>query len=164
MKRRNQAQGMVEFALAIPVLLLIVWGIIEVAHLLYVYNAVVVGARAASRYSAGEGTVTGLNHWQDCQSIRNAAKNITPLVGLQDSDILISIIHKDVATQAWVTTPICPTNSPDRTSVPVVNLGDRVMVSVTANYSPLVPLVIFQPMRLSSVSTHTLLIQVPIGN
>jgi Flp pilus assembly protein TadG len=169
MKAGNRAQAMAEFALVIPVMLLIVWGIIESAHLLYVYNAVVVGSREASRFAAGVGTygqgnITDLAHWQDCQGIRNAAKRVSPLLSLQDNDIQISIIHKDVVTQAWMTTPVCLDNNPDKTTVPIVNLGDRITVSVIARYSPLVPLVQFQTLpSLWSDSTHTILFEVPIS-
>ncbi len=53
-KRRNRqrGQGMVEFALAFPVFLLIVLGIFEFGRLFVIYTSVYAAAREGARYGA----------------------------------------------------------------------------------------------------------------
>ncbi|MEN4041110.1 MAG: pilus assembly protein, partial [Anaerolineaceae bacterium] len=48
----KRGQGMVEFALAIPVLLLILFGIIEMGRLMFYYSSVATASREAARYGA----------------------------------------------------------------------------------------------------------------
>ena len=50
-KRRSRAQGLVEFALALPVLLLLIFGIIEFGRLLQAWLALENGARFGVRYA-----------------------------------------------------------------------------------------------------------------
>src|SRR5574338_698689 len=71
---KNRAQAMVEFAIALPILLLLLYGILEAGRLLFVYSTVVTASRQAARY----GSATGVNasntpHYQDCDGIREAA-------------------------------------------------------------------------------------------
>ena len=53
----NRGQGMVEFALTMPLLLLVMMGIIDFSRLLITYTAVSNGAREGTRY----GLVGGFN-------------------------------------------------------------------------------------------------------
>ncbi|MGE5251945.1 MAG: TadE family protein, partial [Bacteroidota bacterium] len=53
---KSKAQAMVEFALALPILLLVVYGLLESGRLLFIYASVVTAARQAARY----GSATGL--------------------------------------------------------------------------------------------------------
>ena len=46
---------MVEFAIALPVLLLLLYGILEAGRLLFVYSTVVTASRQAARYGATTG-------------------------------------------------------------------------------------------------------------
>jgi len=58
--RRERGQSMVEFALTLPILLLIVAGTLEVANLLLMYNRLQLAAREAARFAAQGGTDTGV--------------------------------------------------------------------------------------------------------
>jgi Flp pilus assembly protein TadG len=49
--KHTRAQGMVEFALALPVILLLLFGIIEFARLLVTFSAVYTASREAVRYA-----------------------------------------------------------------------------------------------------------------
>ena len=51
-KRQEGAQGMVEFALILPLLLLVVFGIIELGRLLVIYSSVGTASREAARYAS----------------------------------------------------------------------------------------------------------------
>ena len=46
----RNAQGMAEFALVMPVLLLVVYGLFEVGRLVFIYSNVITAAREAVRY------------------------------------------------------------------------------------------------------------------
>src|SRR5512143_3462477 len=90
-KRKSKAQAMVEFALALPILLMVMYGLIESARLIFMYASVVSAARQAVRY----GSVTGDNgsgtpYYNDCDGIRGAAKRLGFLQSYSDADIQIS--------------------------------------------------------------------------
>ena len=64
---------MVEFAIALPVLLLLLYGILEAGRLLFVYSTVVTASRQAARYGATTGeNGSGVPRYQDCDGIRAA--------------------------------------------------------------------------------------------
>src|SRR5512143_342944 len=76
-KRKSKAQAMVEFELALPILLLVMYGLIESGRLLFIYASVVSAARQAVRY----GSVTGDNgsgtpYYDDCAGITAAANRL----------------------------------------------------------------------------------------
>ena len=48
-RRRHHGQSLVEFALVLPVLLLMIFGVVDGARLVYAYNAVANAAREAGR-------------------------------------------------------------------------------------------------------------------
>jgi Flp pilus assembly protein TadG len=52
--RRSPGQGLVEFALVLPIFLLIVFGIIDVGRYIYITNAFNQAAREAARYGSVE--------------------------------------------------------------------------------------------------------------
>ena len=66
----RRAQAMVEFAIALPVLMLVLVGIFEAARMVFTYAAVNNAAREASRYASaygiGEG---GVEKYKDCAFI-----------------------------------------------------------------------------------------------
>ena len=41
-KKKDAAQGLVEFALVVPILLLVVYGLLEVGRMLFIYSSVMV--------------------------------------------------------------------------------------------------------------------------
>ena len=67
---------MVEFALALPLLLLLVFGLMETGRLLFIYASTVSAAREAVRYGAAMGkNASNVRYYQDCAGIKAAAKN-----------------------------------------------------------------------------------------
>ena len=76
-KVKLAAQAMVEFALALPILLLVVYGLIESGRLLFIYASVVSAARQAARYGAASGAnASAINFYNDCSGIRAAANKL----------------------------------------------------------------------------------------
>ena len=52
---KTRAQAMVEFAIALPVLLLLLFGILETGRFLFIYSSIVTASRQAARYGAATG-------------------------------------------------------------------------------------------------------------
>ena len=137
---RERAQGMVEFALMLPLLLVLVFGIIEFGRLLFYYSAVTTATREAARFgSAAE-------HYNDCTGIKDAAKRLGGLVGVQDTNI--SIYYDN--GHGTVVSASCPPGG--------VTLGNRVIVEVKdVQFRPAVPLVNLPPIKFSSKVKRTIL-------
>jgi Flp pilus assembly protein TadG len=147
-----KAQGMVEFALTLPILLLLILGIIEFGRLLFIYSAVTSSSREAARYGAATEYVSGsVNRYEDCAGIRAAAKRVGILTGIQDDDIAIHYDNGSVVVESD-----CQPNVS-------VKRGDRIVVSVTANYTPVVPLVNIPPIPITSTTARTLIKAVTIS-
>lgn len=147
---------MVEFGLALPILLLVMYGLIESGRLLFMYASVVSAARQAVRYGSVSGeNGAGVPHFNDCAGIRNAAKRMGFLQPIQDSDILISYDTGPGGSSLATSCPVTATGHP-------VN-GDRITVQVSTDYAPIVPLVRFEPFTIASTGTRTLLMGVSVA-
>ncbi len=159
---RQKAQGMVEFALAMPIILFAVLVIIEIAYIVITFNSVVMASREASRYAAGMSTSqaagTPLSHWQDCQGIRSAAERIAQFLGVQDADIQIFYDSGPDGSPADASAKQICNPSP----LPAVSKGGRISVKVTAHYTPLAPIFQISSIPISSLSSHTILTGIPI--
>jgi Flp pilus assembly protein TadG len=154
LSKKGAGQGMVEFALILPLLLLMVYGVIEAGRLLFIYSAVFTSSREGARYGSASGDVGGyIPHYLDCNGIMNAVKRIASFAGVQDSDIHIQYDHGPNTGAPFATS--CPSLDP-------LTLNDRIIVSVTAYYSPIVPLVNFSPIQITSHTARTILKDVDI--
>jgi hypothetical protein len=132
-KGRSLGQGIVEFALALPLILLLVLGIIEFGRLTITYIAISSASREAARYGAAVGDYDSviLRPYEDCPGILDAAKRITDAF-LQIDDSNISIQYdKGPGTTIYST---CPPGAES------VQLGDRIIVQITVTYETLVPI------------------------
>lgn len=152
-KTPKRGQGMLEFALILPILLLIVYGMLEVGRALFIYSTVVTASRQAVRY----GSATGLNAdssnnlYNDCAGIRAAAQNVDFLGVIEDTDILIEYDHGP-STSAF---SACPPGT--------VNNKDRIRVTVSADFVPIVPIVPLDTMTLTSSSSRTIIVNISVG-
>lgn len=157
----EKAQGIVEFALSLPILLILIFGVIEAGRLLFIYSAVTTSSREAVRYGSAIGNVgTELVNYTDCSGIRSAGSRLGFLAGIRESDILIDYDHGP-GTETFAT---CTSTFVihDPVAVRRVTQGDRIVVSVSTMYSPIVPLVNFPPFKIESISARTILKDVPI--
>lgn len=149
---------MVEFALALPILMLIVYGLLETGRLIFIYAAVATSSRDAVRYASAAGKMaTGslIQTYEDCDGIRHAARNSGFLLNLQDDQIRIYWDHPGTVD---IPQEYCfPGGGPTDTYVGQTHnglkAGDRVLVNVTVNYTLLVPLVPFTSRPISSGNT-----------
>ena len=154
---------MVEFALILPILLLVIYGIIEVGRLLFIYSSVVSSARSAARY----GATTGMNEagttqrYKDCDGMRAAAMRTSFMAQLEDDDITLQHDRGEGVNQ----TDYCPSGTAVDTSgfVPGAGNTDRIRVTVTTQYGPILPILPIQPFEITSTSARTILVSVPVA-
>jgi Flp pilus assembly protein TadG len=147
-----RAQAIVEFAIVLMVLLMIVVGILEVGRLMFMYAAVNNASREAARYASAYGLDDSGNYlkYQHCEGITDMARRsaffTSPMV-------TITYDHGPLTT-AFDTCDVLPAD----TSVSV-NSGtdlDRVKVTVSANYSPMLNLLPIGSRTITSESARTI--------
>ena len=146
-KADQKAQGIVEFALILPILLLLIFGIIEFGRLMFIYASVASASREAVRYGSAVDDTGGLPRYADCVGIRAAAKRIGDFAGVQDADIYINYDNGTAETIA---------SCASITDLSDIELGDRVVVSVSADYAPMV--------MFANIPSFPRRIRVPRGN
>jgi hypothetical protein len=145
----SKGQSLIEFGLALPLLLLILLGLIETSRLVYTYSAVTTASREGARYGLSLGfNNTGVPHYQDCSGIRDAAIALTSIAGIEEAGIVIS--YDNGPGTAVISS--CPLSSVAR--------GTRILVKVTTSYKPIVPLVKLPPIEITSTSKRTLLVDI----
>ncbi len=150
-KRIALGQGMIEFALTLPILLVLILGVIEFGRLLFVFSAVTTGAREAARYGSAAGITSGsLAQYRDCQGIRSAAKRLSNLAGIQDNDVLIQY---DKGPGSGPPFGVCPVGGSGPASV---GLKDRVIITVSGNFQPMAPLIDIPPFKIESTTRRTI--------
>jgi len=161
-KSPHKSQSMVEFALVIPILLLIIYGSLEVGRLIFIYSTVVTASREAARYGSATGlNVTGgIPRYKDCAGIRAAAQNVDFLGAIENANIVISY-DRDATTDGIFNPTVVSSNCPPPSTVEIKN-GDRITVRVSANFSPIGPIGPLQPVPLTSISSRTILIGIII--
>src|SRR5688572_29256647 len=144
-----RAQAIVEFAIALPILMALLVGILEVGRMLFIYSSVTSASREAVRYASAIGLDDSgsYNKYNYCAGIQERASRsayFTPLT-----------INISYDTGPGTT----PYNTCDGTvdSGVVVSSGDRVVVTVTANYSPMLDLIPLAPRPIISSSARTIL-------
>jgi len=144
--KKNKAQAMVEFAIVLPILLLLLYGLLEAGRLLFIYSTIVTASRQAVRY--GSATGQGLDYtseggpdnsdiprYQDCYGIRRAAQRTDFLNAFNDDDIVIQY-DNGPGTAA---TSFCDGSTND--FEPAGN-SQRLVVSVKGDYLPIIPRIV----------------------
>lgn len=128
---REFGQGVLEFALTLPITLLFILGIVEFGRMMITYTAISSASREAARYGAavgddGDGTIA---KFEDCDGIREAAQRVTDaFLVITNSDITIQYDRGPETTYYASCSP-----NPDD-----VQLGDRIVVTVSAVYMPII--------------------------
>jgi len=144
--KKNVAQAMVEFAIVLPLLLLLLYGLLEAGRLLFMYSTIVTASRQAVRYGSatGEGSTPGVPRYQDCAGIRLAAQKIDFLNAFDDEDIIIQ--HDsgpgDLSPITYCTVPPGgPSPTSDNSFTPSGNT-QRLIVSIAGDFNPIVPKIV----------------------
>ena len=161
-KKSEVSQGAVEFALVLPVLLLILFGIMEMGHLVFIYVTVLNAAREAARYGSVSGTVNGAPQFQDCSGITNEAIKMNTFANFNASNVVINYDQGVNSSTKLSISKVGPCSTLNSSQWQAIGTGDRILVTVTSNYSPLVPLVPFPSFQLTATSAHTIINSISI--
>lgn len=157
--RSRKGQGLVEFALAFPMFLLIILGIFEIGRLFFTYATVFTASRETARYGAT------VDHANDCAGMINAGRNVAFLTDVSDILIYYDQGQTNLQTISQNSDPkttligkglsACSDDAP-------VSLGDRIIVLVTAPYMPVIgPIIgIDNNFTISSLVSRTLVKEV----
>lgn len=162
-QRHLRAQAMVEFMLALPILLGLLYGIIEFSRLIFIFASVSNASRQAARYGAGSGEFDGVNYYQDCDGIRDIANRSAILAEFDE----INITYDRGITPEGEQIPILDVDpDPDADTCPIednlLRNGDRIIVQVEAEYEPIIDILPIEPLRIVSVNARTFISSVPI--
>lgn len=161
--KHARAQAMVEFMLALPILVILLYGIIEVSRMVFILASVANASRQAARYGAGSGEYDGVAYYQDCDGIREIANKSAILTEFDDINITYDRGLTSDGDQIQIL-DIDP--NPDSDSCPVednvIRNGDRIIVQVQAKYEPIIDLLPIDPLEIESASARTFLISIPI--
>jgi len=154
----NQAQAIVEFAIVLPILLLVLVGIFEVGRYLFIYSAATNASRNAVRYASAVGlNDAGLTKYNYCDGIRETAYNAAFLVPESNLNITIKYDEgpgtSEIAECNEWTAGLVDTDVSDAG----VSSGDRVTVTVTAGYKPMLNMIPVTPRTITSTSSRTIL-------
>jgi hypothetical protein len=164
LSQKPKAQAMVEFAIALPFLLLIIYGIIELARIAFIFSSAANASRAAARYGSGAGeNAEGVPHYLDCEGIQRVANESAYVTDFSDINITYDRGVNSDGTQI----PIAGVDpNPDTNSCPLENInvrnGDRIIVQITVNYEPIISVIPIDPVEVVSSNARTFIIAIPI--
>ncbi|MBA3533308.1 MAG: pilus assembly protein [Ardenticatenales bacterium] len=158
-RKKEVGQALVEFALVLPIILLIFTGIIDFGRMMFLYSQLSNAVREGARY----GSVTGPNpnspQFVNCTGIRNAVKG-TLAIPIPDADLQVTITYdngKTAVTTASGVAVTCPTSG-TAPNQGLITLGDRVLVKGSTKFAFITPLVSsFGPINLTLTSARTIL-------
>ena len=157
--RDSRGQSLVEFALILPLFVLLLAAVFDVARIMTIHGAAVTASREGARYGAAVGDSGGTTRYADCAGIRAAVRNATDtLVTLTDAQIRIS--YDDGAGNPR--TNACAPHGTGPVADAIVNL-DRVLVEVTVTYDAITPVLtnVIGPVTVVSVDRRTIVTEIP---
>lgn len=139
--RQPKGQATLELALVLPIFMALILGVFEIALMFFYTVSVANASRESARYAATSGcpsstacVATDMHYYQDCTGIKNRAIAKAPGIGLKSTDIVISYDHGPDGS--GVVSPITDACS---ATTPVLITGDRVVITVTKQFSLIVP-------------------------
>lgn len=138
---RKRGQALVEFALVFPLLLLMVFGIIDAGRLIYTYNTVANSARNGARVAIVNQSTLGTDTCDTTMATaypKGCALSSGIALGLTAGDV--SVNYRD------------PTD--DTKDCSVLSIGCIAIVKVTGQFQPLTPVIgqLIGPVSLTSTA------------
>jgi hypothetical protein len=151
---KSSGQGLVEFALILPALLLVIVSIIDFGRLIFTISSVASASRDAARYGASVGVDSfGIAHYQDCTGLRDTIQRFTLFL-----DLDIDIEYDEDGPGGAPAVAYC---LPGMDADPriVATLGSQIVVKVTGSYRSLVlsSLLKLPPLPVTSEARRTIL-------
>ncbi len=166
--KKSKAQAIVEFAIVLPVLLLVVYGLIEVGRLLFIYSSINNATRQASRYGSTSGVGQyGVARYLDCVGIRESAQRVDFLNAFEDANINITYDSGPGTAVIGNCNGASYANDPGGRAP---KSEDRIVVTIEGNYNTIVPDIVpllsrtvagGDPIRTESSRTLLLTISIP---
>ena len=161
-KSLSRGQSMVEFSMVLPILMVVIFGLLEVGRAVFMYAAVVNASREAVRYATAYGVdESNVLNYQNCAEIRKTAKRVGFLLPLEDDNIVIKYDTGPDPVTGIVPAPFATCNAVEGDATNGVDesvelaCGDRVVVTVTYDYHPMVSLVPMEAQTFTSSSART---------
>lgn len=135
---RHRAQALVEFALVLPLLLLLVFGIVDAGRLIYAYNTVANSARNSARVAIVNQSTAGADICDT--TVATPGATAYPVGCAISSGIGLGIVATDVSVKYRDPTDTTDCKTPVSTP-PVVLIGCIAVVEVTGRFQPLTPVI-----------------------
>ncbi len=155
-KKEAKAQGMIEFALVLPVLFLVIFGLFEVGRAVFIYSTVVTAAREAARYGSASDWDNAANariykgQYLDCSGILEKAQNIDFMSAF--SQITVQYYRGTTRIATCQGTNFVYDNSSYK-----IQSGDRIVVEVQGLFVPVVHIAPLTNLTFRSESRRTVL-------
>ena len=139
-RRQSRGQGLVEFALVIPLIILMVFAILDLGRGIFTYNTLAQAARQAARTAIVN---------QSVDDVRDAAYSSAPSLGLAAGNV--SVCFK----QSGSNQDDCSSSADDCPTADRV-IGCLAIVEAELNYVPMTPVIgsIIGSVQLSSTSVQ----------
>lgn len=155
----ERGQSMTEFALVLPILLLIFMGIFDFGRMIFLYSQLSNGAREGARYGSVSGLDASDPQYLECAEIRQAITNTFGVPATITTQIFYDHgIAADPVLNAGGQVGNC-NGSASNLTPDDVEIGDRIRVTATATFQFITPFVsaIRPNMTVSFTSARTLL-------
>ena len=152
-RRAHGGQALIEFALVLPLILLILMGVVDFGRAIFAFNEVANAAREGGRTGIVNQTLTDIRARAAAQAIALGIPTAIPAscpstggpatANSDPAGVCIAILKADLVTDC---------------SSQVDKIGCVVVVSVKSTYTPLTPIIgnILGPIRLSSTTRQTI--------
>lgn len=148
--RQGRGQALVEFALVMPVIVLVVLGVLDLGRAVFSYNTLAQAARQANRTAMVD---------QDVDRVKAIAIAAAPSLGLSPSNVSVCYKTSETAERdcSSPTTDNCPSAS--RT------IGCLAIVTTSLSYVPMTPVisVFWSSIALTSTSVEPIEYVCPYG-
>jgi len=146
--RIDEGATLVEFALVLPLLLLLLFGVFEFGRYVAVSTAVETASREAARFGSAVGGTTP--QYADCAGIKSAGQSLAIVTDL-DSIVVEYDEGPGTAVKADCEGGTAPTPA-------TVASGDRIVVTVTEVFESSIPIIgdLIGSMNLSATDARTI--------
>ena len=144
---------MVEFALVLPVLILLLIGIMEFGYFFFIYSSANTAVREAVRYGSASGdSAASVPYYKDCTGIREAATRIGRYANIQNGDVTIFYdTGPGTASEGACSSTYDPA------------LGERIVVQIDVTYHPIIALLNLPDIDIHAESARTIIKRVQVG-
>jgi Flp pilus assembly protein TadG len=133
--RRQRGQALTEFALVMPILLLVLMAVIDFGWAIFNYAQLYNSLREGLRYASVPGEKASSPQYKNCSGIKSRITALAGSSGVKSTNITITYDTGSTATQVGT----CTTSFAQSGSRDVQN-GDRIVINVNLNLQFLTPI------------------------